>query len=242
MLGDPLLQEAGLPPDLAGRIHELRARAQQAALAKRQAIVNSLLENQRSTFVELFDASVVADICRQFRHHQPVVSQWVEAEILPASRIGFAADSEQAVSRDDQGRLSIRWTWPPPRFTQRCHLRICSKPPAEHTLPTDVPAEYATVIARDEWDPEQGCSIEMDPSWEECRVYVWAELDLGYQVFFSTPFEVGQIQPQPKQRRWSLFRRGRRQQRDGQPPEEPAAEDTSSQRNEEPDGEGVADS
>ena len=66
-------------------------------IAKRQAIVNALLNNQRSAFVELFDAATVGEICRQFRHHQPLVYQWLESEILPASRIGFQADPEQAV-------------------------------------------------------------------------------------------------------------------------------------------------
>ena len=80
LLENPALQGRDLPPQLAKELAELRAQAQHATLAKRQAIVNALLNNQRSTFVELFDAATVGEICRQFRHHQPLVYQWLESE------------------------------------------------------------------------------------------------------------------------------------------------------------------
>ena len=223
LLDDPALQGRDLPPQLAKEIGELRAKAQQATLAKRQAIVNALLNNQRSTFVELFDAATVGEICRQFRHHQPLVYQWLESEILPASRIGLQADPEQAVTRDEQGNLKIVWTWPPPQISQRCRLAICKSPPRPQATPDDVDAWYSVALDAAQWNPEAGHQVPLDPQWEGSRVYVWAEVDLGFQLFFSSPFELGQIKPAPKQRRWGLFR-GWRSEKEAKPAEEQAAE------------------
>ncbi len=223
LLEDPALQGRDLPPQLAKEIGELRAQAQQATLAKRQTIVNALLNNQRSTFVELFDAATVGEICRQFRHHQPLVYQWLESEILPASRIGLQADPEQAVTRDEQGNLKLVWTWPPPRITHRCRLAICKSPPRPQATPDDVDAWYSVALDADQWNAEAGHQVPLDPQWEGSRVYVWAEVDLGFQLFFSSPFELGQIKPAAKQRRWGLFR-GWRSEKAAQAAEEPEGE------------------
>jgi hypothetical protein len=207
LVADPALEGFDLPPQLAGELGQLRAKGQQARLAKRQAIVNTLLNNERSLFAEIFEAPLVAEICQQSRHHHPVVNQWLEAEILPASQIGFSADPEQAVMRDDQGTLRILWGWPPPRITNQCRLAICKTPPSPHVMPDDVPSLFSATIEREQWDPENGFQVALDPDWVESRVYVWAAVDLGFQVFFSTPFEVGRIKPLAKQpRRWGLFR------------------------------------
>lgn len=212
-----------LPDELDARLQELRSRAQQALLANRQAIVNALRENHRSAFVELFDAAVVGDICQQFRHHQIGVRQWVETEILPADRIGFATDPETAVTRDEEGNLRLRWTWPPPRISNQCRLVICKSKPAPHDLPEDVQAQYAASIDRHQWDATAGHVVPSDPEWEGSRVMVWAVVELGFQTFFSEAFEVGMIEPvEAKRRRWALFgawRSGKaKEQGDDQPP------------------------
>jgi hypothetical protein len=230
LLADPALAGRDLPPQLAKELGELRAKVQQAALAKRQAIVNALLNNQRATFVELFDAATVGEICRQFRHHQPLVYQWLESEILPASRIGFQANPEQAVTRDEQGNLKLVWTWPPPHVCHRCRLAICKGPPRPQATPDDVDAWYSVALEADQWNPEAGHQVPLDPEWEGSRVYVWAEVDLGFQLFFSSPFELGQIKPVvAKHRRWGLFRGWRSEKEakpaEGQPPGETGGDD-----------------
>lgn len=220
LLQDPALQDRDLPPQLGKELAELQARTQQATLARRQAIVNALLNNQRSTFVELFDAPTVGEIFSQFRHHQPLVYQWLESEILPAERIGFQADSEQAITRDDEGNLKLVWTWPPPRICQRCRLAICKTPPRPQATPEDVEALYTAVLDADSWNPQAGHQVPLDPLWEGCHVIVWAEVDLGFQLFFSSPFDLGQIKPVAKPRRWGLFRPWRTE-KDGKPADEP---------------------
>jgi hypothetical protein len=213
LLADPSLQDTDLPPQLAAELGQLRIESQQAALAKRQAIVNTLLNNQRGLFAELFDAHLLRQLCDQFRHHQPVVSQWLDEEILPAAKIGFRIDPEHAVTRDEEDRLHILWDWPPRRITQECRVGICATPPASHRIPDDVVALHMATVQREHWDPHVGYVIPMESDWEEARVYVWAVVELGFQQFFSTPFEVGQIKPLTKhtQRRWGLFWRRRRE-------------------------------
>lgn len=209
LLQSPELADAALPAESSIALHELRNRRQQRVIANRQAIVTALLEHNRTAFLERFDASLVADICQQARHHQPVVRQWVEADILPADRIGLAIDPETAVLRDEQ-QLRLRWTWPPATITHRCHLVITDQRPSQHALPEDLPALYSASISRDEWDESTGHVIPVDPQWEGSRIFVWATVELGFQTFYSEPFEIGTIQPlETKTRRWGLFRRWR---------------------------------
>jgi hypothetical protein len=208
LLGQPCMQGQELPTELTGKLKELRAKVHKATAAKRQAIVNTLMENDRPAFVELFDAALISDICVQFRHHQPVVSQWVESEILPASRIGLAADPENAVVRDEDGNLTTRWTWPASTISHECRLLICQDRPTANALPEDVDAQYSVAIQRHEWDEAAGHQVQPNPELDGSDVYVWAVIDLGYQTFYSEPFRVGRIQPieVKQQRRWRLFR------------------------------------
>ena len=120
-------------------------------------------------------------------------------------------DLAHAIQRDEQSNLSIVWTWPPSRISNVCRLSICKQRPRAQVPPDDVPAEYAVTILREQWNPAVGQQVTLLPEWEGSYVLVWAVVDLGYQVFFSEPLEVGQIQPLVKQppqpqRRWGLFR------------------------------------
>jgi hypothetical protein len=207
LLQQPEFERMELPADVSIALHELRNKSQQIAAANRQAIVNTLLEHDRSAFVARFDADGVADICRQFRHHQPVIRQWVEADILPADRIGLAVPPDAAVTRDEDNQLHVRWMWPPANVSNECRLVISSTPPHRHSLPEDVPALHCAVLRRDQWDEQAGYVVPADPQWEGCRIFVWAVVELGFQTFFSEPFEVGTIEPTTaKPRRWGLFR------------------------------------
>lgn len=199
------MQGRKIPGDLQGAIAESRSKAQQAEAARRQGVLNALQDNNRAAFAEQFDASLVAEICRQFRHHQPVVSQWVEAEILRSERLGLVADPATAVTRDEDGRLRLLWTWPHPQISTRCHLRICRKQPAPGTLPDDVEALHSVVLDHHDWNKDTGYTVQFDPEWHDALVLVWAVIDLGYQCFYSKPLKIGQIEPAPKQRRWTLF-------------------------------------
>jgi hypothetical protein len=136
-----------------------------------------------------------------------VVRQWVEAEILPADKIGFSRDVENAVQRDEDGNLRISWTWPSPTVTRDCQLVISHQQPAPTAIPEDLEALHSASIARRDWDEGMGYVVPFDPEWEGGRIFVWAIVDLGFQSFLSEPFEVGLIKPlEEKTKRWGLFR------------------------------------
>ncbi len=230
LLRSPELADDELPAASSVALHELRNRHQQRVVANRQAIVTALLEHDRTAFLERFDVAPIAEICQQARHHQPVVRQWVEADILPADRIGFAIDPETAITRDEHQQLCIRWTWPPSTITNRCHLVITQQRPGLHALPEDLPALYSASITRDEWDESTGHVIQADPQWEGSHIFVWATVELGFQTFYSEPFEIGVIQPvDTKPRRWGLFRRWRPEK-----PADPSEQESSEQQESEP--------
>ncbi len=226
VLAAPPLAGKPLPEDTARRVHELRGRLQQLTLAKRQALVNALLDKQRTAFAELFDAELVREICLQYRHHQPLVRQWVEADLMPAQRIGLATDPQRALVRDEQGNLQIWWNWPPPHISQECRLIVCQSRPAATALPDDVQGLYALTLRREQWQDAIGLIVPFDPAWEGARVVVWAIVDLGFQVFCSEPFEVGVIKPvEAKPRRWGFFR-GWRSEKEAKAPEAAESKET----------------
>lgn len=219
LLALPCMERRELPADLADRVQQARAALQQARAAKRQAMVNALRDNNRVAFAELFDAALLADICRQFKHHQPVVGQWVEAEIVPLKFLGMTADPATALRREEDGTLRITWTWPPPHISTTCQLRICAKRPTGHVSPDDVESLHQATLQREQWNEATGYSIPFDPQFHDAFVVIWAVIDLGYQTFFSEPLILGPLEPAPKQRRWGLFSR-----RSGKP--DAAAEST----------------
>jgi len=222
LLQQPGMEGAELPADLCAALHELRTRSQQNAAASRQAIVTALLEHDRAAFGRLFYAAVVGEVCRQNRHHQPVVRQWIEADILPVGRIGLAADPETAVTRDDENLLHIRWTWPPATVSNECRLVISTARPGPHALPEDLPALHSATVLRPQWDEQTGYVVPSDPQWDGARVFVWAVVEVGFQTFFSEPFEVGAIEAvAAKPRRWGLFRGWRSEKTAEAPHDEP---------------------
>jgi formylglycine-generating enzyme required for sulfatase activity len=210
LLAAPALQVPALPRDLAQAVEAARDQIQHAALAKRQALINALRDNRRSEFAELFDAEAVAEVCRQSRHHQPLISQWLESEILPLSRIGLTADPERAFRWDGASPAALTWTWPAPHISQACRVAICKQRPRPQVQPDDVPALYTATVTRDQWNPEAGYQVPLDAAWEGSFVVVWAAVDLGFQTFYSEPLELGQIRVPGKeeqaQPRWGLFR------------------------------------
>ncbi len=207
-LAEPALQEPGLAPELAELQQTLRSQVHQALAATRQELVTALLENRRAAFTQAFDALVVREICEQFPHHQPVVRQWVEAELVPAERIGFAHDPETAVTRDEgEGLLQMQWQWPPSRVCDHCDLLVTHKAPQAQGLPEDVESLYQVKLERPEGDGRGEHQVVLANDWEGARVYLWAQIDLGFQVFSSEPYFLGEIpSAEAKNRGWGLFR------------------------------------
>lgn len=202
----PCMEGHVLPDATAQSLEDMRAESQQQRAVKRQAIVGCLSNNDRAAFRELFDPLLVGEICEQFRHHQPVISQWIESEILPLPLLGLACDPETALARDEDGNLHVLWNWP--EAASECKVVVSKKRPPAHSIPDDLESLHAVALDRLNWRPELGYQVALDPEWEGAHVYVWAVIDLRFQLFYSDPLDLGEIKAEEKQpaKRWGLFR------------------------------------
>jgi hypothetical protein len=209
LVEDPSLRGYPLPMHITQGIDEARARYQQQQIHRRQALINSIMENDRARFHELFDARTLSDLCEQYTHHRLVVSRLVETEILPLARSGLALPVEgKALTRNPEveNEFIARWQWPPARFASECRLIVCQKALAPHSNPGDAAAVYSVAISRSMWEVDGQCHrIASVPDWHGFHVYVWFNLDLGFQAFYSEALPLGMIVPPKKKGRWGIF-------------------------------------
>jgi hypothetical protein len=196
----PCLRGFPLPDDKRARVEALVEHSRRARLARQQGLSAALLDNNRSTFHDLFDREMIRDICEQYSHHRPVVCRWVESEIVPATRSGLAP-ADGAIEEIDAAHYRLRWTWPAERISDVCHLAVCPQRPQPNEGPKDVEARFAAVFRREQYNPEAGFELEVSPEWNQHHVVVWAEIDLGFEVMYSEPVVLGQLQL-VKKRRW----------------------------------------
>lgn len=233
LLADRLMQDYPLSDELQAGIQAVEEHASQQRLAARQRMIAALLGNRKTEFVRTFDHTLLREICEQFKHHQPVISQWTETEILPLRSIGLSLDlpaqaaAEQPAADDshgnghaepppaerggvawqEDGKVSIRWRWPEPRFGNSCRLLVTRQTPKSHTHPDDVESLYDTTITRDQWlEHDSRFTITPQEEWLGANVIVWSVVELGYQTFHSEPLVVGQLTaPKQAKKRWGIF-------------------------------------
>lgn len=204
LLAEPSLADVAIGEELTASIAGARERNAQARLQRRNALVSSLVDNRRSTFAELFDTDLIREIGRQTKHHQPLIGQWVETEILPRDRSGLTLGPEEGLKRVDETTYRASWTWPASRITNQCRLVVCRERPGPHQLPDDIAGLHAATIDRDAWETgEKAHEFKIEPDWEGALVLVWAFVDIEFQTFYTEPLEIGDL---PKKKRgWRLF-------------------------------------
>ncbi len=195
-------------PDLAQSFEELKKRLAHAELARQKSFVTALLENKREVFRELFDTEMVKEICQKSPHHRNLVAQWVEREVLPLERIGLGISDSAITYSEDKSQCDVAWTWPEERVSNDCVLQVRKDVPKPHSLPDEKLALYSATITRADFDSRRFYPLAVDPAWEGCYLCVWAVVDLGFQVFYSQPLTLGQLQIAAKPQRRGLFRRG----------------------------------
>ena len=243
---DRRLRNYRFPEEIRSGIEEVREQAEQDRLNLRQSLTNALLDNQRTQFVELFDVELVREICDQFTHHQPIVSTWVEEDVLSPSCVGLTIPEEGGLKKveplvpeppedeepqedkeevdekeeddseeetkaaepiDEPPRFIATWNWPEERFSSECRMTICAEVPSPHTSPDDVVGVHSAIFRRDEipWSTGEPYEFEVPKEWEGHHVLVWAMLDMGFQIYYSQPLELGPIPIEKKKKRWGIF-------------------------------------
>ncbi|MEQ8791754.1 MAG: hypothetical protein RIC55_36160 [Pirellulaceae bacterium] len=197
----PILRGFPLPDDKQQRVTQILEQSRKARVARHQALNAALLDNNRSAFHDLFDRELLQEICQQYPHHQGVVCRWFEAEIAAPERCGLSVAQDASLEEIDATHYRVRWNWPDAHISETCHLAVCAEPPQTQQGPRDVAAVFQTSLTRDQYNPQAGLEIEVSPPWHDHVVVVWAEVDLGFEVLFSQPLELGRLQL-VKRRRW----------------------------------------
>ncbi|MHC4405189.1 MAG: protein kinase domain-containing protein [Planctomycetota bacterium] len=209
LVADPSLEGFALPASWSAAIGAAGDR-----VAKTEALLASLENDDRSSFMELFDARIIRKYAGRFAAYESPLSEWTRSEILLPERLGL----RPAVGRASlfcidraQRAYRVRWTWPQQRFADECILAICHEHPSPEIDPRDLEAHYRLPLDRRHWESGGGSRlIHAEPEWDASYVVVWAMIDLGFRTFASRPLVLGQLEGSRKRRGqgrkgWSLL-------------------------------------
>jgi len=159
------------------------------------ALLAALDEHHRASFHELFDAEMIRRHADRFAPHEPLLHEWTVSEVLPLEKLGLGPASGRSV-KGSGTKWRVRWTWPEPRFTDRCLLAICPEEPGERDEPQDTVAHHRVSLDRQAWESNHRRQvIRTKPEWEGSCVVVWAVVDLGFRALYSRPLVLGRLGP-----------------------------------------------
>ena len=191
-MDDPRLAGYPLPGAWTAVVRATRER-----IALTEDLVAALREGRRSSFSELFDARIVRQRGEQFAPYQARLTEWTRSEILPLERLGLGraiARASLVSAKRSEGTFRVRWTWPQPRFTDRCLLAICPAEPGPRDDPPQLATLHRVPVDRSSWESGGGSRLlHARPEWAGACVAVWAEVDLGFCLLYSDPLVLGWV-------------------------------------------------
>jgi hypothetical protein len=157
----------------------------------------ALAGDDRRAFVEAFDARLISQFQDRLERYQATILQWTKSEVLAADVMGLslAVGRASLAEVDSQtGAYRVRWTWPPPRFTDECLLAVVREKPGACDTAEDHELLHQETIDRTTWETGGGSrTLEADASWEGCYAVAWAVVDLGSRRFHSEPLVLGEF-------------------------------------------------
>jgi serine/threonine protein kinase len=230
LAAESVMADFPLPSEVSERIAELRQEAEKERLLKRQRLTSAINQTDIRSFFGLFDADIVRDICGQFPHHQPMITQWINSEILPRERNGLAVAEDQGIEYVGERHYRASWTWPPANICDCCRLAVFPRQPSANANLDHLDKTFCVTIDRGVWEAgDKSRDILAEEEWEGGYVLVWGLVDTGFQVFNTEPVELGQLEPpkEKKARRWSLF--GRKKATEDHTDEQKVDEETADQ-------------
>ncbi|MCE9553172.1 MAG: hypothetical protein K8T91_07310, partial [Planctomycetes bacterium] len=217
LFANPKLRGYPLDETLSRAVNAVDERLQQRRLAHRQELVRALAEGQPARFVELFDAQLVREICRDQPRHQTVAQRWTEAEILPLVRGQLTLPGQSGLTKDGQTVYHARWQWPEDRLARCCEVAVCRELPRASATPADTEAVYRSTVTRTDEElgnrPAESPAEKIEqvehvlvipPEWSPSVVVVWGMVDLGFQMLYTEAVELGRIEPPAKKARWGF--------------------------------------
>ncbi len=190
--GDPLLADYPLPAAWASIL-----KATSEKLSRIEGLVGAIAQGDRAEFLRRFDARLIRENLAQFLAHRQRLESWVRGDVLRLETLGLSpALARAGVAGVDAGERTfrLRWTWPEPRFTDRCTLAVVRAEPLGDEGPEDVECLFRGTVDRGTWETSGGSRLlRAEPEWTDAFAVVWAELDLGFGVLHSPPLVLGRL-------------------------------------------------
>ncbi len=83
---------------------------------------------------------------------------------------------------------------------------VLAQKPKPGANPDELEAKYGVSLSREAYDRDsQSHEFQVDESWHDAYVYVWARVDIGFQQLYSEPIELGQFKLKKSSSYWGLF-------------------------------------
>ncbi len=200
------LKGIALPRYIREKLKQAADEEIQQTVRQKNALLESLLGNDRKRFVEQFDLGLLREICTKSPHHEHIVETWTRSELAP---VFVESLSSFAVAQTETGGFHAAWNWPEKFAAVRIWLAVVNKQPDEKTRIDLIESVYAAMVYRKGWLADgEGHSIAFNEEWADHHVAVWGVFDLGFQKIYSPCVPLGQLTAPKKTRNWSLFRRG----------------------------------
>ncbi len=174
--------------------------------AKHVQTLHDLLEvvgtGNRARFPEVFNAELIRQCPAEFHAYESVLREWIVSEILPVEQIGLKKPRGRwefiEEDSEEKNKFYIYWDWPKPGVSNRCLLLITRAKPLLMDLPERIPCELCQPIQRSAWEPGGSrWRLAAREGWAGCYVTVWAEVDVGFDKFYSRPLHLGQLGEKP---------------------------------------------
>lgn len=192
LAGEPCLERYPLPTGWTTTIESVRQRETQI-----QSMLKALETGDCVGFLRTFDARLIAYRAHEFVPFDEQICRWAMSDILPLRRVGLgpAVGRDSIVPcEDEEYAFRLRWTWPPPRFTDQCLLVLCKSEPGPEMDPCQAPAFERIPIDRLSWESGGGSRLfRVRQEWMGGYLTVWAMLNLGFRLLWSEPLVLGRL-------------------------------------------------
>ena len=145
-------------------------------------------------FAEIFDAG------RLRRHmgrdsltdRRGQIVELVTAAVVPNHRNGLDRPFMGGVKSGDGGAVRVNWTWPDPRVSDTCRLRVCRPPEATSTTLSTETYVFEAIVHRSVLELGDGAQpLPVQADWEGCLVIVQCLVDIGFMTLDGEPLVLG---------------------------------------------------
>ena len=186
----PLLAAYPFPPAVAESIARSRK-----SLEETQRLLDALQAGPAARFVQCFDWRVIARHRAEFAPFAELILERL-AEVRTREALGLKPPLIDQPLRIPPGgeRVQLRWTWPQPRFAEKCILTLSREKPENSSSPESEGTLHKTVITRKAYESGGGYyQIHARPAWRGAYVAVWVCLEVGAETVLSEPLILGRV-------------------------------------------------